>query len=389
MAESAESIDEYVISLRREFHRHPELSMKEFKTAFRVEKELAALGLKTERIGGTGVTAVLAGTAPSHGKKRAVALRADMDALPIQERAAVPFASENAGVMHACGHDAHTASLLGAARLLASQKDSFSGTVTFIFQPGEEFGEGAKPFVEAGVLNGVDRVFGIHLASNVAAGKVAVSAGAVNASVDYFKIKITGRPAHVSVPQLGVDALYVSALVVTQLQGIASRLSDPLKPVLVGVGVLHAGDSYNIVAGHAVLEGTLRTLDAGVRRTALSQIRSIAEQTASLYGAKAEIEIKDFTPVLVNDSTVSEEVKSVAAGLLDPENVVPREPSLGGDNFAEYQQKVPGCYAFVGSRNESVPGTQEPHHSDLFEIDEKSLSVAARLYAAYALSVVK
>lgn len=379
------SLEEYVVSLRREFHEHPELSMKEYNTADRVEKELKSFGIPVRRTGKTGISGILDGGKKNSPDVRTVVLRADMDALPIQEKTNLPFASKTNGVMHACGHDAHTAALLGAAKLLAAHRDEIGGRVLFLFQPGEEFGEGAKPFVEAGLLDGAERVFGIHLASNVPVGKVAVSAGSVNASVDYFKITVTGKPVHVSVPQSGVDALYIAALIVTQLQGIVSRLSDPLKAVLIGIGVLHAGDAYNIVAGKAVMEGTLRCLDSGVRKKTVDKIREIAEAVGALYGAEVAVEFKDFTPVLTNDARVAEEVKTVCVRLFGAENSIPREPSLGGDNFAEYIQHIPGAYAYVGSRNETVPGTREEHHSDHFEIDEQCLTVAARLYANYAL----
>jgi amidohydrolase len=379
------TLEEYVISLRREFHEHPELSMKEYTTADRIEKELNSFGIPVRRIGKTGVSALLDGKKKSSAAVKTVVLRADIDALPIQEQTNLPFASKTDGVMHACGHDAHAASLLGAAKLLAAHRDEINGRVQFLFQPGEEFGEGAKPFIDAGLLDGADRVFGIHLASNVPVGKVAVSAGSVNASVDYFKITVTGKPVHVSVPQSGVDALYISALLVTQLQGIVSRLSDPLKAVLIGIGVLKAGDAYNIVAGKAVMEGTLRCLDKDVREKTVNKIREIATTTGTLYGADVSVDFKDFTPVLTNNEQVVEEIKTVGISLFGAPNIIPREPSLGGDNFAEYIQKIPGAYAYVGSRNGTDPKTQEEHHSDHFEIDERCLLVAARLYANYAL----
>ena len=222
---------DYLISLRRDFHRYPELGLQEFRTARRIEEELDRFGIAHKRVGETGVLGIL------HGERkgdRVIALRADIDALPIQETNEVEYRSQTVGVMHACGHDAHTTCLLGAAKILAENRSQFGGEVRLIFQPAEEIGKGAKPFVEAGVLNGADRVFGLHTAPEVPAGIVGLKPGLNNASVDHFKITIYGKSSHVSMPQLGVDALYIASQLVVALQALVTRRTSPVEPVYKG-----------------------------------------------------------------------------------------------------------------------------------------------------------
>lgn len=230
---------DYIISLRRWFHSHPELSMKEYQTAARIEAELNAIGVPTRRVGETGVLGILHG---KQGPGRKIVLRADTDALPIQDEKTVSYASQCPGVMHACGHDAHTAALLGAVRALKRLEDTFAGEIDFVFQPGEEYGAGAVLFVRDGALEGADRSFGVHMQSDLPVGQVAMNPGAENASVDHFTIRINGKSAHVSTPEQGADALYAAAQIVTALQGLVGRLKSPTDPALIGVGVLRAGE---------------------------------------------------------------------------------------------------------------------------------------------------
>ena len=250
-------------ALRREFHEHPELSLEEHRTAARIEEELDKLGISHRRVGETGVWATIRGEKPGD---KAVALRADIDALPIEETNDVGYRSRAAGVMHACGHDAHAACLLGAARLLKQGCADFGGEVRLIFQPGEEIGKGAKPFIEAGVLAGAGRVFGLHTAAEVPSGTVGLKPGLNNAGVDFFRITVKGKSAHVSQPQLGVDALYIASQIVVAVQGIVTRTYSPVEPVIVGIGKMQAGTTYNAIAAEAMLEGTTRTVSHESRR---------------------------------------------------------------------------------------------------------------------------
>lgn len=377
---------DYIISLRRWFHRHPELSMKEFETAKRIEKELNAIGILARRVGGTGVLGVLKGR---KGPGRRVVLRADTDALPIQDEKTVPYASQCPGVMHACGHDAHTAALLGAARALKKLEDSLSGEIGFVFQPGEEYGKGAVLFLQDGALEGADRSFGVHMQSNLPVGQVAMNLGAENASVDHFTIRIHGRSAHVSTPELGADALYAAAQIVTALQGLVGRLKSPTDPALIGVGVLRAGEGYNIVAREAVIEGTVRCFSEETRAMINGKIADTARGVAALYNTTAEIETESFTRALINDARVYAETAPLVEKVVGRGNLVVKELSLGGDDMAEIMAVVPGVYAFVGSGSEAVPGSRLAHHTPGFDIDERCLTIAASLYVESALFWLK
>ena len=377
---------EYITALRRWFHSHPELSMKEFETAKRIEKELNAIGILARRVGGTGVLGVLKGR---KGPGRRVVLRADTDALPIQDEKAVLYASQCPGVMHACGHDAHTAALLGAARALKKLEDSFTGEVDLVFQPGEEYGAGAVLFVREGVLEGADRSFGVHMQSDLPVGQVAMNPGAENASVDHFTIRIHGRSAHVSTPELGADALYAAAQIVTALQGLVGRLKSPTDPALIGVGVLRSGEGYNIVAREAVIEGTVRCFSEETRAMINGKIADTARGVAALYNTTAEIETESFTRALINDARVYAETAPLVEKVVGRGNLVAKELSLGGDDMAEIMAVVPGVYAFVGSGSEAVPGSRLAHHTPGFDIDERCLTIAASLYVESALFWLK
>jgi amidohydrolase len=377
---------DYIISLRRWFHSHPELSMKEFETARRIEEELAAIGVPTRRVGGTGVLGTIQG---KRGLGKKIVLRADTDALPIQDEKTVPYASQCPGVMHACGHDAHTAALLGAARALKKLEDSLSGEIGFVFQPGEEYGKGAVLFLQDGALEGADRSFGVHMQSNLPVGQVAMNLGAENASVDHFTIRIHGRSAHVSTPELGADALYAAAQIVTALQGLVGRLKSPTDPALIGVGVLRAGEGYNIVAREAVIEGTVRCFSEETRAMINGKIADTARGVAALYNTTAEIETESFTRALINDARVYAETAPLVEKVVGRGNLVVKELSLGGDDMAEIMAVVPGVYAFVGSGSEAVPGSRLAHHTPGFDIDERCLTIAASLYVESALFWLK
>ena len=350
-----------------------------------VAERLREMGLQPRTgIGRTGVMAMLHGAIEPDSY--CVALRSDYDALPITECTGLPFASEKPGVMHACGHDAHTAALLGAARILINHTNLFSGTIRLTFQSGEEIGYGARIFVDSGFLDGADRTFGMHAASNLPAGKIAAVPGPNNASVDWFRISVKGYPAHVSTPQLGADAVYIASQIVISTQAIVTRRTSPMDNVLVGIGTIKAGDTYNIVAQNAELEGTIRAFSPEVREQTKQQLINISKQTAQMFGGTAEVEYKDFTSPLINDEAASAEVQKTAARLFGQENVTEsRTASLGGDDFAEYIIKVPGCYAYFGTGNPAKEGTTAAHHDSKFDIDEDSLIQAVSLYTFYPL----
>lgn len=375
----------YLTAIRREFHRHPELGLQEFHTADRIEEELDHFGIRHTRVGSTGVLGILKGETPAD---RIVALRADIDALPIQETHETDYASAVPCVMHACGHDAHTACLLGAAKILAAHQDAFAGEIRLIFQPAEEIGQGAKPFVDAGILNGVERVFGLHTAYDLPAGTVGLKPGLNNAAVDHFRIEIHGKAAHVSTPDLGADALYIASQLVVGLQALVTRRTSPVEPVVLGIGKLTAGTAYNAVAASAVLEGTTRTVSQQQRYRLRELVNQALQNTAATYGGAADVVWTDFTPPLINDPQVCAEAAGVAKQL-GAQVVTDRALSLGGDNFAEFQLYVPGAYAYLGTGNPELPNTMLSNHNGGFDIDESTLPLGAALYAGYALEKLR
>lgn len=378
---------DYLIKLRRHFHAHPEVSLKEFETCKTIEEELDKMGIPHKRVGETGVYAWIDG---EKGTGNIIALRADMDALAMLDLKDAPYRSQNEGVCHACGHDAHTATLLTAAKILNKKKQEFAGQIRLFFQPGEEIGQGARLFVKEGLLNGVNRVFGAHVSSSIDSGKISLTKGPQNASCDYFKIKITGKGAHVSKPHLGIDAVYIAAQIVVNLQSIVARSTNPLDTVVVGVGVIKAGTQYNIVAEHAEIEGTTRSFTPEIRTFMNNRVTEIAKQTAAMYGAEAEVEFLDFAAPLSNDGQATEEVTQVVKALAGEEDAIisDNEKALGADDFADYLAVTKGMYAFVGTRNTEKPGTEAAHHHGLFDIDEDALLLSCNVYVDYALWVL-
>lgn len=379
---------EYIIGLRRYFHAHPEVSLREYGTCKKIEEELNALDIPHRTVGETGVYAWIDGKKAGAGK--IVALRADMDALAMEDLKTEPYRSQNQGFCHACGHDAHTATLLGAAKVLKSKEQEFSGQIRLFFQQAEEIGQGARLFVRDGLLDGCERVYGAHVTSRLPKGKVAITKGPQCASCDYFKISITGKGAHVSTPHLGVDAAYIASQIVVNLQSIVARSTAPLETVVVGVGVIRAGTQYNIVAEKAEIEGTTRSFIPEVREFTNKRVVEIAKQTAAMYGAVAEVTFLDYAAPLVNDADAVAEVTAIAKELIDPANIVADYPkSLGADDFADYLAVTKGMYGYIGTANEENANTRAAHHHGLFDIDEEALLLSCNLYVDYALHVLE
>lgn len=380
---------EYITEMRRYFHAHPEVSLKEYNTCKKIEEELDKMGIPHRRVGETGVYGWIDGRG-NGGKDKVMVLRADIDALAMEDLKEVSYCSKEEGVCHACGHDAHIATLLGAAKILKEKEQDFGGQVRLFFQQAEEIGQGARIFVKEGLMEGATRVFGAHVSSKLDSGTVSLTAGPQNASCDYFKIKVTGKGAHVSTPQLGIDAVYVASQIVVALQSIVARNTDPLETVVVGVGVLRAGTQYNIVAEHAEIEGTTRSFSKAVREFTNERVKTIAKQTAELYGAEAEVEFQGFANPLINDEEAVEEVIEVAKQVIEEKNIISNfEKMLGADDFADFLQETKGMYAFVGTRNKEKPNTASAHHHGLFDIDEEGLLLSCNLYVDYALQVLK
>lgn len=381
----AQAMASYLTDLRREFHRHPCISREEFWTAERIERELDAIGVTEHaRVDGSAAVASIRGELSGD---RAMGLRADIDALAIQEADEErEYRSREAGKMHACGHDAHTSALLGAAKLLNAHKSEFGGEVRLIFEHAEEVGYGARALIRAGALDGVGRIFGIHMAPDMPCGKVGVRVGPNVASVDHFTVKIHGRAAHVSVPHQGVDALYIASQIVVALQALVTRRSSPVEPLVIGVGKLHAGSSYNIVAPYAELEGTTRAFSIERRETTNAEIDKLCKSIAEVYGGSAEVEWEDFGSPIINPEGPCKEAGEVVCDLFGADALVTDRPICCiGDDFSEYQLKVPGVYAFVGSCDPTRPDTGVPLHNDRFDIDERCIPMVAAMHAEYAV----
>lgn len=380
--EEAKRDRDYLVSLRRYFHIYPELSGEEYNTAKKIEEELYSMGLDAKRVGKTGVYAEIKG---KKGDGKTIVLRSDIDALPIEEEER-EYKSRNRGVMHACGHDAHIASLLGGVKILLKHIEDFSGTVRLCFQSAEEIGLGAKDFIRGGYLKGADRTFSCHVESRIPCGKVSFTKGANNASVDFFRIKIKGKSAHVSTPEKGSDALFVASTIVILTQAIVTRLSSPVDPLLIGIGKLSSGSAYNIVASEAVMEGTIRAVNTQTRKMAKEALEKIVKSASSDYGAVGEVEWKDNAPVLINDEEATLEGQVIGERFLGKENIIVDRPlSLGGDDFAEFMNTVPGVYAYVGSGSKK-PHTTDAHHTPSFDIDEDCLAIMTALYSSYAIN---
>jgi len=383
LAEAA-SIESEIVRTRRAVHQRPELAYQEKETAELVAKSLESLGIKVKRgVGGTGVVGVLEGSR----RGRVIGLRADMDALPVEEMADVEFRSKVKGVMHACGHDTHVAMLLGAARLLSNHKGDLQGTVKFIFQPAEEHGGrgGALPMIEDGAMKDpkVDFVFGLHIDSNRRSGEFGVREGAMMAAPDTFKVRIIGRGGHGSEPHRTVDPVYVAAQVILALQGVSSRMIDPMRPFVISIGAVHAGTKENIIPDEAILDGTIRTLDEATRKRAKAKVEGVAKGVCRAFGAAARVEFeKDAYPVTVNDIQATEGAITVLKKI--PGMKVKKvEAVLGGEDFSRFLQKAPGTFYFLGTANPQK-GCIYPNHSSKFKADEDVLKFGAASLAMLA-----
>lgn len=380
----ASDVQARMVAIRRDLHQHPELSGQEVRTARRICAALEELGIPYRQgIAGTGVVAELPGQVAGPW----LALRADMDALPIQEETGLEFASVHPGVMHACGHDGHTSMLLGAAELL-KREGTLPVPVRLIFQPAEEVGSGASAMVQAGVLDGVAMIFGGHLDRHYPTGTIAISDGVVNASTDTFHITITGQGGHAARPHEGIDAVVVGSLMVMALQTIVSREVNPAHPSVVTVGQFLAGTAANVIAGRAMLEGTIRAQHPHVRAHLQQSLRRIAQSVGQLHGATTTIEFRDGTPAVINTPACAALAREAAAQVLGREQVVDLgTANMGGEDFAYYMEHVPGCYVRIGSQ---LTGHENfPAHSSKFAFDEEALAVGAAYFACLARHVGK
>jgi len=377
-----EALSGRLIAWRRELHRHPEIAAQERWTSAFLRERFKELGIPVKKMAGTGLRAALKGRPGG----KTIAFRTDMDALPLQEEGDKKYRSLNPGATHACAHDGHMAVLMGVAELLAKRKSSFSGKVIFVCQPAEELPPGgADPMIKAGVLEGVNAIFGLHLWQGMPTGTVGSVRGPMMAQADNFRITVKGRGGHASMPQATVDPILAAAALVVNLQSIVSRNVDPLKPAVLSFGSIHGGTAYNIIPAEVSLSGTVRTFDPKIQALVKKRLREMVEGVCAMSGASADLAYEDGYPPLVNDPASVDFALGVAKQALGEENVVAVEPVMGGEDFSRYLQEVPGAFLFFGAGD----GTKFPHHHPAFDFDEKALSPAAFLMAALALEYLK
>jgi amidohydrolase len=371
------------IELRREIHRFPELGFEEVRTSALVERELDALGIEHRRVATTGVVGVIRGGRPG----RTAALRADMDALPIAEQSGEACASEVPGKMHACGHDAHTAMLLGAARVLADRRASLAGNVVLIFQPAEEGPGGAEPMIAAGVLDDpkVDAIAMLHVDPRLRTGAVGITPGPVNAAADELHVTVRGRGGHGGYPHLAVDAIPATAAIVLALQTIAARETDPLASIVVTLGTIEGGYRNNVIADVVKLTGTIRTYDPTIRSGVEAKVRRIVEGVAAGYGCTGEVSIVYGYPPVVNDVALA----TAFAAQLTAQTGIPVErlaPTMGAEDFAYFAERVPAVVGRLGIRNEAL-GSIHSGHSPQFRLDEEAIPTGITALVAFADAV--
>ena len=369
-----EKMTDELVAIRRDFHAHPELGMQEVRTSGIVADLLRQWGIETHTgIGKTGVVGVLKG----NGEGRTIGLRADMDALPIEEKTNLPFASKNPGVMHACGHDAHTTMLLGAARYLAETRD-FSGTAVFIFQPAEEGLGGARAMLADGLFDKFpcDEIYGMHNNPTGKPGKVGVKAGEAMAGADFFDIRIRASGSHAAMPHQSIDPIIIATTLVQQLQTIVSRNVPPTEPLVLSVTQIHAGAAYNVIPSDCTISGTMRYFDTELANTVRERIKSLCDGLALGYGVEIEFDNREIFDVLVNDESLSEVMLDIASDVVGPDNVAPTlQVRTGSEDFADMLRVIPGAYCTVGHE-----GTL-PLHNDGFYLGEEILPIGASIYA--------
>lgn len=370
-----------IIKIRRDIHKHPELSFQEFRTAKLVSDSLKKFGLEVdENIGKTGVVGILKGARPG----KTIAFRADMDALPIQETSDLSYKSVNDGVMHACGHDAHTAMLLVAAEILSKNIEQISGKIKFIFQPAEEGFGGAKFMIDDGALEGVEEIYGLHVWNYQESGTIGLKSGPVMAAADKFEIIINGIGGHGAAPQGTVDCVVVSSYLIQSLQTIVSRNTNPIDSTAVTIGQINGGYNFNIIADKVILKGTARSYTEENRLMIKKRLQEIINGTESMFNAKIELIYEDGYPPVINDIAATKKLSRIANKIVGNKLISPYL-SMGGEDFSYFAQKVPGCFFFLGTMPDGKDKTSTPHHCSHFDIDEDSMVIGTSVFVELAL----
>lgn len=382
-ATRAQEIRDEIITNRRHFHKNPELSMQEIETTKYLANELTKMGIEVQTFDDYyGLIATIKG-----GKEgKTVLLRADIDALPITENSGVDFESVNSGVMHACGHDCHTSMLLGAAKLLNEKRDELPGTVKLLFQSGEELFVGSHYYWDRGHLNDVDAAFGVHVWPSIPSGTMAIMDGYLMASCDNFILTVSGKAAHGSTPHLGNDAIVAASAAIVNIQGIVSRLNNPIEPLVVTIGTVKAGTQFNIIADTVVMEGTIRAYNPESKDLAIREIERIANQTAQNFGCSASFRFANESegPVHNRDFALNELARNSARKLYGEEVLKETTKAMGSEDFAYIMEKIPSSlFIFLGCLDEET-GCTAPVHNEKFKINEDILPKGAAMYAQFA-----
>lgn len=376
---SVQTLQPQLVKWRRRFHQQPELGFREHLTAAFIARQLQEWGIDHQTgIAETGIVAIIPGIQPGP----VLAIRADMDALPILEQNRVSYRSQHDGIMHACGHDGHTAIALGTACYLAKHRHEFAGTVKIIFQPAEEGPGGAEPMIQAGVLKqpDVDAIIGLHLWNNLPVGTVGIRSGAMMAAVELFDCVIQGKGGHGAMPHQTVDSIVVGAQIVSALQTIMARNVDPLKAGVVTIGRFHAGEAMNVIADNARLSGTVRYFDRELDGFLSDRIEQIIAGICQSHGATYHLDYRKLYPPLINDPAIANLIRSIAGNVVEtPADIVPECQTMGGEDMAFFLEEVPGCYFFLGSAN-AEKGLNYPHHHPRFDFDERVLCMGVEIF---------
>jgi len=381
--ELSEKYRDYIVERRRFYHTYPELTLEEEETTKSLIKDLEEMGIpvNTFENGYYGCYGTIKG-----GKDgRTIMLRADIDALSVNEKTGLSFASKNEGKMHACGHDAHISMLLGAAKILNEIKDDLSGTIRILFQPAEELAVGAVELVRQGITKGVDAVYGVHVWSTIDSPKINMSYGERMASADLFKVEINGLEAHASSPHHGHDAVLAASNVIMGIQSAVSRKNNPINPLVVTIGVVEAGQSYNTIANKAILEGSVRTFSKAIRMEVEQMIREVVENIPKAYGCQGTLNYSYVTgPVINEDKELVDIANNAAVKLYGQDILVEMEKLTASEDFSYFTEEIPGVYGFIGARSWNVPGSERSNHHECFTVDEKALEVGAAVAAQFA-----
>lgn len=382
--EEAQKVEQYVIDMRRYFHQNPELSWKEFNTSDKICKELDEMKIPYTRVCETGIIGIIEG----NKKKPIIGIRADIDALPVNEDTNLEFKSINEGVMHACGHDAHIAMLLGTAKILNEHKDELECSVKLIFQPAEEFikNSGAKHLVLVEEINDIDNIVGAHIWSYLDAGTVSVEAGPRLSSADTFKIEIKGKGGHGAMPNQAIDPIVVSGAIINNLQTLISREITPMEPCVLSICSINSGSSANIIPDVSILEGTTRTFSNDIRESLSKKMERMISNTCKSFRAEYDFEYYPGTPPTINEENSSKIAEESVRNVLGEDALVKYAPSMVGEDFSKLLAKIPGCLAFVGCRNVKEDKIY-PHHNPKFDIDESTMKNGVAFFIQYVLNM--